>query len=252
MASLKIEDVSLTYPVLHSVDLNLKAQLRALYTGGTIAKAERRNALEIRALTDVTVGAVDGERIGVIGHNGAGKTTLLKVLAGIYRPQIGNIWRQGYTVALFNPNNGLQPNFSGYENIEYIGLLSGLNRSEIAARIPDIADFTELGDFLALPVSTYSSGMQTRLAFAVATSLHPEILIADENIATGDARFISRAQQRMAAMMEKTSILFLATHSLDTLRQICTRALLLEHGRIIADGPVDDVADRYILSATRV
>ena len=133
-----------------------------LFRSGLISRGERRNSLEIRALTDIDLKIAEGDRVGVIGHNGAGKTTLLKVLAGIYRPQAGTIRRQGYSVALINPGNGLKQDFTGYENIENIGLLSGLSQSEIAKRMSDIAEFTELGDFLALPVATYSAGMQTR------------------------------------------------------------------------------------------
>jgi len=246
MAFIELEQLSLSYPILHAVDLNLKAALRTFGSGGAIARGARKNSLEVRALVDINFRAVDGDRIGVIGHNGAGKTTFLKVLAGIYRPQRGSIRRDGYTVAILNPSNGLQQDFTGYQNIENIGLLSGLTPSEIKRRIPDIVEFTELGEFLALPVSTYSSGMQTRLAFGVATSLNPEILIADENIGTGDARFIARAEQRMRAMMEQSSILVVASHSLATLQHMCNRAILFEHGRIIADGPVDVVAEQYL------
>jgi ABC-type polysaccharide/polyol phosphate transport system ATPase subunit len=246
MAFIELENLSLSYPILHSVDLNLKAQLRTFRSGGAISRGARRNSLEIRALVDINFRAVDGDRIGVIGHNGAGKTTFLKVLAGIYRPQRGTIRRGGYTVAVINPSHGLQPDFTGYQNIESIGLLSGLSLSEIQSRIPDIVEFTELGEFLALPVSTYSSGMQARLAFGVATSLKPEILIADENIGTGDARFMARAEQRMRAMMDQSSILVVASHSLATLQHMCNRAILFEHGKIIADGPVDKIAEQYL------
>lgn len=246
MAFIELESVSLLYPILHAVDLNLKTQLRALSAGGVIARSEKRNTVEVRALVDINLRITEGDRLGVVGHNGAGKTTLLKVISGIYRPQKGTIRRQGHAVALINPSNGLKQDFTGYENIENIGMLSGLTRKQIAERIADIAAFTELGDFLSLPVGTYSAGMQTRLAFAVATSLDPEILVADEAISAGDARFMEGAQRRMKTMMEKSSILVLATHSIETLRQLCNRAILLQHGRLIMAGSVDEVADMYL------
>ena len=245
MAFVELDSVSLSYPVLHAVDLTLRTQLRALSAGGVIAQSQRRNSLEVRALVDINLQIAEGDRLGVVGHNGAGKTTLLKVLAGIYRPQRGTIRRQGHAVALINPSNGLKQDFTGYENIENIGMLSGLTQKQISERIADIAEFTELGDFLSLPVATYSAGMQTRLAFAVATSLDPEILVADEAISAGDAHFMEGAQKRMAKMMEKSSILVLATHSIETLRQLCNRAILLEHGRLVAVGSVDEVAEMY-------
>jgi ABC-2 type transport system ATP-binding protein/lipopolysaccharide transport system ATP-binding protein len=245
MAFVELNSVSLSYPVLHAVDLNLKSQLRNLSAGGLIARGKGRNSLEVRALIDINLKIAEGDRVGVVGHNGAGKTTLLKVVAGIYRPQAGTIKRQGHAVALINPSNGLKQDFTGYENIENIGMLSGLTHRQISARIDDIAEFTELGDFLSLPVVTYSAGMQTRLAFAVATSLDPEILVADEAISAGDAHFMEGAQKRMAVMMEKSSILVLATHSIETLRRLCNRAILLHHGRVVMAGSVDEVAEKY-------
>lgn len=244
MASIELRDISLNYRVFSPVDLSVKAAVRSLATGGLIRSSGWRS-VEICALTGISLTVGDGERVGLIGHNGSGKTTLLKVIAGIYRAQYGSIRRAGKTVAVINPGNGLQQDITGYENIENIGLLSGLRHSEIKARIPEIVEFTELGEFLSLPVSTYSSGMQTRLAFAVATSLNPEILIVDENIGAGDARFFERAQKRMEAMMNRSSILVLASHSLPTVQQLCRRAILLEHGRIVADGPVEQVIARY-------
>lgn len=244
MASFQLKDVSLSYQVFSGGDRSVKSAVKSFASGGTIRHKSAR-IIEVQAIRNVDLGAGDGDRIGVIGHNGAGKTSLLKVIAGIYRPQKGSIERRGRTVAVINPAVGLDPQQSGYENIETIGLLSGLSWPGIRASVPDIEEFTELGEFLSLPVSSYSAGMKARLAFAVATSLHPEILIADENLATGDAHFVQRAQQRMQEMMEKSSILVLASHSLSTLRQLCNRAILMDHGRIVADGDVEEVIKKY-------
>lgn len=244
MASFRLNNVSLSYRVFSGGERSVTSAVKSIATGGVIRHTNGRN-LEIQALRDIQLRAGDGDRVGVIGHNGAGKTSLLKVIAGIYRPQQGSIERRGKTVAVINPAVGLDPMQTGYENIETIGLLSGLSWPQIRAAIPDIEAFTELGEFLSLPVSSYSAGMKARLAFAVATSLNPEILIADENLATGDAHFVQRARQRMQDMMEKSSILVLASHSLSTLRQLCNRAILMDHGQIVADGEVEEVVGNY-------
>lgn len=250
MPSVTLKNIWLSYPVFGSGDLSVSSAVKSLATGGIIRRSGKRS-VEVCALQAVNFDARDGDRVGVIGHNGAGKTTILKVLAGIYRPQKGRIRRNGKTAAIINPAVGLQSDLSGYKNIENIGLLSGLSTRDIREKIPDIAEFTELGDFLNLAVSTYSAGMRTRLAFAVATSLHPEILIADENLGTGDANFIRRARTRMETMMSGASILILASHSLETVKRLCNRAILLEHGQLTADGTVDEVVKRYQEEAKR-
>lgn len=242
--SFELRNVSLNYPIFHAVDLTLKSAVSSLATGGTIHRSAR-GRLEVQALTDVSISAKAGDRIGLVGHNGAGKTTLLKVISGIYRPQRGLYRRVGRTMAVINPANGLQQDLSGYDNIENIALLYGMSLKEIHRRVPDIEAFAELGDFLSLPVSTYSSGMQARLAFAVATTFEPDILVADENLSTGDARFMERARDRMEAMMARSSILVLASHDLAALERLCNRGVMMEHGRIVAEGPIAEIIARY-------
>ena len=244
MASLALENIGLTYPIFHSTDHSLKTAVRSLATGGFVRRAGRRR-IDVQALENISLSASDGDRIAIIGHNGAGKTSLLKVLAGIYKPQKGRIRREGKTGAVINPAIGLIPSQTGRENIETMGLLSGLSWSEIEDYLPEIEAFTELGEFLGLPVSSYSAGMRTRLAFAVATALRPEILILDENLGTGDAQFLKRAQERMKMMMDQSHILVLASHNLRTLEQFCNRGIVLQHGRIVADGPVEETIAQY-------
>ncbi len=244
MASFDLDNITLSYPVFHAPDLSVKLVVRKIATGGMIRHRTKRH-VEVLALDGVSLSAKDGDKIGIIGHNGAGKTSLIKVVAGIYRPQQGRIIRHGKTVAVINPSMGIDPQLTGYDNIKILCLLSGLTRCEIKSQISEIAEFTELGDFLKLPVATYSAGMQMRLAFAVATSLHPDILIADENLGTGDTHFLKRAQERMRAMMDRSSILVLASHSLPNIKEMCNRAILLEHGRIVFDGSVHEAISRY-------
>lgn len=245
MASITLTDVWLSYPVLHGAELSIKSALATLWRAGGVLKQVGRRRVEVNALNGIDLVVKDGERVGLIGHNGAGKTSLLKVMAGIYKPQRGSVRRTGRAVAVINPNNGLQVDLTGRENIELMGLLWGLSQDEIAARMPDIENFTELGDFLSLPVSTYSAGMQTRLAFAVATSLDPGVLLVDETFGAGDQQFVARAVKRMEAMMARSKILVFASHDIGTLARLTSRSLLLEQGRIVADGPTEEVARIY-------
>lgn len=244
MAEIVLTDVSVSYPVLgsHPAQDN-EARLKSR-VGGLIRRSEAGYS-EVVALRGINLEIGDGEKVGLVGENGAGKTTLLKVLAGIYKPHKGRVFRAGRTVSVINPSVGLEPDLSGYDNIRTIGLLSGHSLRKIDERFREISEFTELGDYLDLPVSAYSAGMRTRLAFAVATAFHPEILIADENLGTGDAHFVERAKERMQAMMDASSIIVLATHSEHMIRQICNRAVLISHGEIIADGPPEDVLATY-------
>jgi ABC-type polysaccharide/polyol phosphate transport system ATPase subunit len=239
---LSLKNIGLSYPVFHS-DSNTGAHKQSR-TGGIITR-NRRKKLEVTALSDINIELKDGEKIGLLGHNGSGKTSLLRVMSGTVKPSLGYIRRVGKTLALLNPSVGLEMQMTGYENIDQLGLLYGISRRKLGALRDDVAEFSELADFLNLQVQTYSAGMQTRLAFGVATAFHPEILVADENIGAGDAAFIRKAQARMQQMMDQASILVLASHSMDTILQLCNRAIIMEHGRIIADGDVKDIVDLY-------
>jgi len=247
MAHIKLHDVSLSYPIMGETGLTLKSSLKSATTGGTIRKSDSKSSsgYEVVALDGISITIESGERIGIIGHNGAGKTTLLKLIAGIYSASSGNFERDGTVGTVINPGNGLQMNITGYENIENVGLLSGLTIKEIRSLLPEIEEFTQLGPFLSLPVETYSTGMMARLAFAVATALSPEILVIDENLSTGDQAFIEQAKKRMDAMIERSEILILASHSLTLLPDFVDRLLLLEGGKIKMDGSVDEVIACY-------
>jgi len=186
-----------------------------------------------------------GECVAVLGRNGAGKTTLLRVLAGIYAPTSGEFHSSGKVSALLDVSVGLNPEATGRENIILRGMYMNIHPREMRARVDDIAAFTELGAYLDMPTRTYSSGMMIRLGFAVSTCIPPEILVMDEWLSAGDARFLDKAQKRMEQFVGSSNILVLASHSVDLLRNWCNRGILLQHGRVAAQGDINDVVAAY-------
>ncbi len=246
MASIELENVSVSFPVYNAATRSLKNRLIQSATGGQIrADAVSQRISVVQALQDINLSLANGDRLGLIGHNGAGKTTLLRVLGGIYEPNCGRVTIHGLTVPLFDISLGMDQESTGYENIVLRGLFLGLTRQQIKAKMEEIADFTELGDFLDLPIRTYSAGMQMRLAFAVSTSVVPDILLLDEGIGAGDAAFMHKARERLARFTEQVSIIVLSSHSDDLVRSMCAKAILMEHGRIVYAGPTEEVLERY-------
>ena len=244
MARVKLEGVSLDYPLYHGSSRSLKKALVATSSRGNLA----RDALErvnVRALSDIDLDIKSGDRLGLIGANGAGKTTLLKVLAGIYSPTTGTYSVQGRVSALLDTQVGLDMDATGYENIMIRGMYMDIHPREMKKRAAEVAAFTELGDYLQLPVRTYSAGMMIRLGFAISTCVQPEILVMDEWLAAGDAHFISKAHKRMEEFVQASSILVLASHSLPLVEQWCTHGLYLKRGKIEAAGPIAEVAAVY-------
>jgi ABC-type polysaccharide/polyol phosphate transport system ATPase subunit len=214
----------------------------------TLTSALRRRRSEprlVHALQGITLSIRSGERVGLIGHNGAGKSSLLKVMAGIYPPQRGTVITDGHICPLFEFVTGFEMEATGWENIRTRALLLGMSPREIDQKIDGIAAFSNLGEFLDIPVRHYSTGMFVRLAFATSTAVDPQILLLDEVMAAGDAAFIDSARQRMNELMERASIVVFASHSLDVLPTFCDRTVLLNHGRIVADGPTADVVRLY-------
>jgi ABC-type polysaccharide/polyol phosphate transport system ATPase subunit len=184
----------------------------------------------------------------LIGHNGAGKTTLLRVMGGVYEPTGGQMTSRGKIAALSDIMLGIDVESTGHENISIRGRLLGLTQKQVEHRRAEIAEFSGLGDFLDMPVRTYSTGMVLRLAFAVSTCVVPDILILDEWIGAGDANFLGKAEERLKQLIGGTGILVLATHSLELARSVCSRAVWLEHGSVRTDGPIDDVIRAYEIS----
>ncbi len=231
MAKLEFKDVSIQYPIYNSRGMSLRNQILRLGTGGKI-EAEAGHINLVTALKDVSFQLGDGDSIGLIGHNGSGKTTLLRAMAGIYSPTSGRVTREGSLATVFEIGAGMDPELSGYDNIVRMGLMLGMTPSQAAERVPDIEEFTELGDFLQLPVRTYSSGMTMRLMFAMATSVKPEILLIDEMFGTGDAAFQEKAHLRMKSLINSSKIFVFASHSHELLREYCKRIFFLDHGEL--------------------
>jgi ABC-2 type transport system ATP-binding protein/lipopolysaccharide transport system ATP-binding protein len=244
VASIRLDHVSVSFPIYSAGGRSIRARLMAAGSGGRIG-TDGASHVVVRGLHGVSAEIAHGERVALVGRNGAGKTTLLRVMAGIYEPVGGTAMIDGKVAPLFDVGLGMDPESSGYENILLRGLYLGLSRAEIRAKADEIAAFTELGPFLNLPLRTYSAGMQTRLAFAVSTSIDPEILLLDEGVGAGDAAFLEKAKHRLDAVVARAGILVVASHSEVLVRRLCTKAILLDQGSIVAMGPIDEVLERY-------
>lgn len=223
-------DIDLRYRLLDIKSRSLRHSLVRKAVGGRIS-GDRRDRVIVEALRDISFELEAGDRFAVVGHNGAGKSTLLRVLAGVLEPSVGYLRVEGRMVALLDIMLGITPQVSGYENIFIRGAYLGFSRAEMEEKVSDIENFADLGRFLDLPVSTYSSGMLARLAFAIATCQEPEILILDEWLGAGDVHFVEKADERMQALLEHSTILVFASHSKALLEQWCNRAIVLEQGR---------------------
>jgi len=244
MALVDFKDVCVDFPVFNSNGRSLKKRLMRVATGGQLSE-DTTGVVVIRALDSLTFCLNNGDRVALLGHNGAGKTTLLRVLSGVYAPTVGNANIQGKLGSLIDISLGIDPEASGLENIYIRGRLLGMTASEIKAKTPEIVEYSELGDFIEMPVRTYSTGMHMRLAFTISTSLRPDILLMDEWLSVGDEGFKHKAEARMNNVVQSTSILIVATHSRELAVNTCTRAIWLEHGKIKMDGTPDQVCNAY-------
>jgi ABC-2 type transport system ATP-binding protein len=215
--------------------------LRTASRVGGRVRREEGSFQFVQALDDVSFTLKHGDRLGLVGHNGAGKTTLIRVLAGIYEPTKGSLRVIGRNVPMFDIGLGMDEEASGYENIRTRGLILGLTPQEIDERVPEIAEFAELGDYLELPIRTYSSGMLLRLVFSIAASIHGDIILMDEWIAVGDAHFRKKTHDRLQEITVRSGILVLASHDHGLLRETCNLGLYLDGGRVRAFGALEDV-----------
>lgn len=244
MARIHFENVKVEFPIFNANGRSLTSRLLEVATGGRLDKDPNGRVL-VRALQGIDFEIVEGERVGLLGHNGAGKSTMLRVLSRVYRPQSGTATIDGRVTSLIDLSLGINPEASGRENVYVRGALLGLTKVEIAEKFDEIVEFSELGDFIEMPVRTYSSGMHLRLAFAVSTVLKPEILLMDEWLSVGDESFKSKAEERLTSLVDSAKILVIASHSRKLIEQTCTRAIWLEHGQVKMDGPAMEVAAAY-------
>lgn len=243
MAKIELNDVSLTFTVRQQRRVGLKDYLvRGLFRESINPK------VAVHALSRVDLSIRDGDRLGIIGHNGAGKSTMLKLLAGVYPPTGGTREVEGRICSLFDISLGFEPDANGWDNIMYRAYLQGETPRTLKAKLDGIAKFSELGNFLNIPVRYYSAGMLVRLAFSVATAAEPEILLVDEVLGVGDMAFIQKARKRMQEMMAAARLMVVVSHDLKTLADLTNRMIWLEHGSVRMDGHPDDVIAAYTAS----
>lgn len=245
MARINLDKVSVDLAVYNSRGRALKSEILRRAVGGGLENDRDRSIQVVKALKEVSFAARDGDRIGLVGGNGAGKTTLLRVLSRVYPPTAGTASIEGRISSLIDLSMGMDADATGYDNIEMRSIMLGLDHRQAQAIVPDVEEFSQLGEFLDLPIRTYSSGMMLRLAFAVSTAVHPDILILDEVIGVGDAAFAERAEQRLHGMIQRASIMFLASHDNSSIKRFCNRTLWMKGGTLMMDGPPDDVLAAY-------
>ena len=229
MAHISIENLTVEFAIFGASARSIKNKILSQATGGRIMSGAR-DFITVRAIDGLSLEIKDGDRVGLVGHNGSGKSTLLRVLAGIYKPSGGAIVIEGKVGTVLDPYAGMDPESTGVENIYLRGYMMGMSREEIASKLDEIAEFTGLGEFLELPMRTYSVGMFARLAFAVSTSAQNDILLIDEGIGAGDAAFRKKAQDRIESLFRRTPIVILASHSEELIAEFCNRRVRLERG----------------------
>jgi len=241
MSSIELKDVSLDY-LIKTGTASLKQTLLSLFNPSKNKHIKINNS-KFRALNDINLNIKKGDRVGLLGQNGAGKSTLLRVIAKIYAPTSGSLHINGEISNLFDVNLGLNVEATGYENILNLAIMRGWSKQDAFSIVEDIESFTELGDFLKKPVCTYSTGMQMKLVFAVATARPPEIVLIDEIIGAGDARFMKKATQRIEDMVNKSQILVLTSHSNEIIQRFCNKVAILQKGKVIFFGDVAEGND---------
>lgn len=243
--SVVVDDLHITYRVFGARRGGTTQNKKSLWDKAvSLGRPDTGPITHVPAVRGVSFVAHHGESIGILGTNGSGKSTLLRAVAGLLPPTTGRVFTSAEP-ELLGVNAALLPRLTGERNIMIGGLALGLNAREVRENVPAVADFAELGDFLYLPMSSYSSGMASRLRFAISTIRTPEILMIDEALATGDASFRKKSSARIDEIRAQAGTVFFVSHSLASVRAMCTRALWIEKGKLIADGDVDEVADAY-------
>ena len=244
MSLVELEDVGLVFRVRRCGRVSLKE-----YLLHGLFRRSKKTTFEVRALEAIDLAIGEGDRIGVVGHNGAGKSTLLKLLAGIYPPTTGRRRVRGQISSLFEIGLGFEYDASGWENIAYRGYLQGETPKSVRQKMQAIAEFSELGEFLDMPVRYYSAGMMVRLAFSIATAIDPDVLLVDEVLSAGDQSFQAKARERIRSLMSSARAVVVVSHDLEALARLCDRVLWLDHGRIRRFGLKEDVIAAYAQAA---
>jgi lipopolysaccharide transport system ATP-binding protein len=231
VASISVRDLSLRFPIIGADSQSLKRYLKQVAIGGRLSRRTDSSRPSLVALREVSFELAPGDRLGLIGANGSGKTTLLRCLAGAYAPDEGVVEVDGRIASLLDISMGIDPLATGLENIRLRGLIAGMTPKQIAAKTDEIAEFSGLGPFLAMPMKTYSAGMQARLAFATATAVEADILLMDEWLSVGDADFRKQAQMRLTSLVERAHILVIASHDPSMIRSLCNKVVRMDHGQ---------------------
>jgi ABC-type polysaccharide/polyol phosphate transport system ATPase subunit len=243
MSSIVINNLSIKFRLYHDRSPSLKDYISSFF------KSQQKSGYsDFFAVKNISLSIKQGERVGIVGHNGAGKSTFLKALCRIYEPSDGRILVDGRIAPLLEIGAGFHPEFTGRENIYLNGAILGYSDELLKTLEPEVIAFAELEEFIDTPVKYYSTGMYLRLAFSLATAVHPEILVLDELFAGGDAAFVKKATERMTQMVDKANIMVLVSHDTNLLRTFCDRVIWLDHGQIKEDGESNLVIDRYIQS----
>lgn len=237
---ISVDNVCMTFNMNRERIVNLKELV--------IRKAKRNleKPKEFHALSNVSFDVSEGEFIGIVGLNGSGKSTLLKIIAGVMKPTAGSSKTFGSVAPLIELGAGFNPALSGRENIYMNGYVLGFTKKFLIEHMDEIIDFSELGDFIDIPMNNYSSGMRARLGFAIATTVRPQILIVDEVLAVGDYKFQEKCRNRMQEMLANNTTVLFVSHSIQQVRDMCTRCIWLEKGKVVADGATTEVCDRFM------
>lgn len=237
--ALRVDNVSIRFNLSKEKVDNLKELIIKKLKG------EKIRFHEFWALKNVSFDIQKGDRLGILGLNGAGKSTLLKVIAGVYKPTSGRVERYGHIAPMIELGAGFDPNYTGRENVFLYGSVLGFSREFLEEKYDEILEFSELGDFIDVPIKNYSSGMRARLGFSIATVVEPEILILDEVLSVGDARFRRKCEKKMQTMFDHGVTVLFVSHSLAQVQRLCNKGILLEHGQLIAKGDIDEVSAIY-------
>jgi lipopolysaccharide transport system ATP-binding protein len=249
MAWIRLQNVVIEFPIYGSASRSAKNVLMSAATGGVLARSAADRVV-VRALDDINLDIREGDRVGVVGPNGSGKSTLLRVIAGSYEPISGTVEVNGRVATMLSIWLGMDVEATGYENIFMRATIMGMRRRDIEALVHEIGEFTELGDFLNMPLRTYSTGMAMRLAFAISTSVSADIILMDEWLSVGDASFAKKAKQRLTKLVDEAKILVLASHQQDLIREQCNRIIGLDRGRVAFLENVSELAQGGSASRT--